>query len=78
MIATYGRIGAEKGEMYGKRTYRYPLRMFREFSVDSYDVAAAFYLVKPYSYEKLVQALTRCGAELLEQNQCVMVPEAAG
>lgn len=28
MIATYGRIGAEKGEMYGKRTYRYPLRMF--------------------------------------------------
>lgn len=50
----------------------------REFAVDSYDVAAAFYLVKPYSYEKLAQALTRCGAELLEQNQCVMVPGAAG
>jgi len=50
----------------------------REFAVDSYDVAAAFYLVKPYSYEKLAQALTRCGAKLLEQNQCVMVPGAAG
>ncbi|KAI4442693.1 LytR/AlgR family response regulator transcription factor [Schaedlerella arabinosiphila] len=34
----------------------------REFAVDSYDVAAAFYLVKPYSYEKLAQVLTRCGA----------------
>ena len=50
----------------------------REFAVDSYDVAAAFYLVKPYSYEKLAQALTRCRAELLEQSQCVMVPGAAG
>ncbi len=50
----------------------------REFAVDSYDVAAAFYLVKPYSYEKLALALTRCGTELLEQNQCVMVPGAAG
>ena len=50
----------------------------REFAVDSYDVAAAFYLVKPYSYEKLAQALTRCGAEILEQSQCVMVPGAAG
>ena len=35
----------------------------REFAVDSYDVAAA---------------LTRCGAEILEQSQCVMVPGAAG
>ena len=50
----------------------------KEFAVDSYDVSAAFYLVKPYSYEKLAQALTRCGAKLLEQNQCVMVPGAAG
>lgn len=50
----------------------------REFAVDSYDVAAAFYLVKPCSYEKLAQALTRCGAELLEQSQCVMVPGTAG
>jgi DNA-binding LytR/AlgR family response regulator len=50
----------------------------REFAVDSYDVAAAFYLVKPYSYEKLAQALTRCDAELLEQKQCVMVPGTAG
>lgn len=28
VIATYGRIGAEKGEMYGERTYTYPKRMF--------------------------------------------------
>ena len=50
----------------------------REFAVDSYDVAAAFYLLKPYSYEKLAQALNRCGVDLLEQSQCVMVPGAAG
>lgn len=28
VIATYGRIGAEKGDMYGERTYNYPKRMF--------------------------------------------------
>lgn len=49
-----------------------------EFAVDSYEVGAAFYLVKPFSKEKLEQALSRCGAGLLEQGQSVMVPGEAG
>ena len=49
----------------------------REFAVDSYEVGAAFYLVKPFTYKKLAQALTRCGTELLEQSQCVAVPGTA-
>lgn len=28
VIATYGRIGAAKGELYGERSCKYPLRMF--------------------------------------------------
>ena len=44
-----------------------------EFAVDSYEVGAAFYLVKPFSKEKLEQALLRCGAGLLEQGQSVIV-----
>ena len=35
------------------------------------------YLVKPFSYENLTQALSRCSAELLEQSQCVIIPGAA-
>ena len=45
-----------------------------EFAVDSYAVAAAYYLVKPLTYEKLVRALTRCQAKDLEQRSFVMVP----
>lgn len=45
-----------------------------EFAVDSYEVGAAYYLVKPFSYENLTQALSRCSAELLEQSQCVIIP----
>ena len=48
-----------------------------EFAVDSYEVGAAYYLVKPFSYENLTQALSRCSAELLEQSQCVIIPGAA-
>lgn len=49
-----------------------------EFAVDSYEVDSSWYLVKPYSYEKLSQALARCGADFLEQNQCVAVPGKQG
>lgn len=49
-----------------------------EFAVDSYDVSATFYLVKPYSYEKLTQALIRCRTKFLEQEQYVMVPSTVG
>ena len=45
--------------------------------MDSYEVGAAYYLVKPFSYENLTQALSRCSAELLEQSQCVIIPGAA-
>lgn len=44
--------------------------------MDSYEVGAAYYLVKPFSYENLTQALSRCSAELLEQRQCVIIPGA--
>lgn len=49
-----------------------------EFAVDSYDVDSSWYLVKPYSYEKLSQALARCGADFLEQNQCLTIPGKYG
>lgn len=49
-----------------------------EYAVDSYDVDSSWYLVKPYSYEKLSQALARCGADFLEQNQYVTVPGKQG
>ena len=45
--------------------------------MDSYEVGAAYYLVKPFSYENLTQALSRCSAELLEQSQCVIIPGVA-
>lgn len=46
-----------------------------DFAVDSYEVDASFYLVKPYAYEKLCRAMDRCGAGLLEQEQSVMMPD---
>lgn len=49
-----------------------------EFAVDSYDVDSSWYLVKPYSYDKLSQALARCGADYLEQNQCLAIPGKQG
>lgn len=45
-----------------------------EFAVDSYDVDSSWYLLKPYSYDKLSQALARCGADFLEQNQYLSIP----
>lgn len=49
-----------------------------EFAVESYDVNSSYYLVKPYSYEKLSIALDRCGASALEQEQFIYVPGRSG
>lgn len=49
-----------------------------EFAVDSYDVDSSYYLVKPYPYEKLCQALTRCSASLIENSQSLLVPTKNG
>lgn len=49
-----------------------------EFAVDSYDVDSSWYLVKPYSYEKLSHALARCCASWQEQNQFLLVPGKKG
>ncbi len=46
-----------------------------DFAVDSYEVSASFYLVKPYTYEKLCRAMEHCGAGLLEQGQSVTTPD---
>ena len=45
-----------------------------EYAVDSYEVDSSYYLVKPYSYEKLSLALDRCSAAFLEQGQFIIVP----
>ncbi len=49
-----------------------------DFAVDSYEVDSSWYLVKPYSYEKLSDALTRCSAFWKEQNQFLLVPGKKG
>lgn len=49
-----------------------------EFAVDSYEVDSSYYLVKPYPYEKLCQALMRCSASLLENSQSLLVPVKNG
>ena len=38
-----------------------------EFAVDSYEVAASWYLLKPYSYDMLKRALSRCAVAAREQ-----------
>lgn len=45
-----------------------------DFAVDSYEVDSTWYLLKPYTYDKLIQALGRCEAHLLEQTQSVLIP----
>lgn len=42
-----------------------------DFAVESYEVSAAYYLLKPYSYEKLRDALDRSQAQRLEQGQYI-------
>lgn len=49
-----------------------------EFAAESYEVDSSYYLVKPYSYEKLALALSRCGTALLEQGQMLVVPGKDG
>ncbi len=49
-----------------------------EFAAESYEVSSAFYLVKPYPYEKLSLALDRCNAAFLEERQSITVPGEKG
>lgn len=49
-----------------------------EYAVESYDVNASYYLVKPYSYEKFKDALNRCEADYLEEFQCIQIPLQSG
>ena len=49
-----------------------------EFAVDSYEVDSSYYLVKPYTYEKLCQALLRCSASLIESSQSILMPVKNG
>ncbi len=46
-----------------------------EFAVESYEVDASWYLVKPYSYQKFSKALHHCGLRLLEQKQHIVIGE---
>lgn len=45
-----------------------------DFATDSYEVNASWYLLKPYSYEKVKQALDRCSEALLERVRFISVP----
>ncbi len=49
-----------------------------EFAVDSYEVDSSWYLVKPYSYEKLSKALNRCGTTFLAQGQFIIIHGKTG
>lgn len=49
-----------------------------EYAVDSYEVDSSWYLVKPYSYEKLSRALARCSASWQEHNQYLLVSGKMG
>ena len=49
-----------------------------EFAVDSYEVESSWYLVKPYRYDTLLQALNRCCSAFLEQGQFLTVPGRNG
>lgn len=49
-----------------------------EFAVDSYEVDSSWYLVKPYSYEKLSQALDRCSLSWQEQNEFLLISGRSG
>lgn len=49
-----------------------------EFAVESYDLDSSWYLVKPYSYEKLSHALSRCCASWQKQNEFLLVSGKKG
>ena len=46
-----------------------------EFAVDSYEVNASWYIVKPYTYQKFSKALKHCGISILEQKQHIIIGE---
>lgn len=50
----------------------------RDFAVESYELDAAWYLVKPYSKETLARALEKCGMAWLEQERFVELPGPHG
>lgn len=49
-----------------------------DFATDSYEVNASWYLIKPYGYEKVKQALDRCSEILLEKARFISVPGQNG
>jgi len=49
-----------------------------DFAVESYRVSAAYYLLKPYSYDDLRDALDRCEAQALERGQYIDLPGREG
>lgn len=49
-----------------------------DFAVESYEIAAAWYLVKPYSREALGRALERCDMARLEQERFLELPGPGG
>lgn len=49
-----------------------------EYAVESYEVDCSYYLIKPYSDEKLAAAFARCQSGLLEKEQSVCVPGRYG
>lgn len=49
-----------------------------DFAVDSYEVDSSWYLVKPYSADKLNAALDRCGSLFLEAEKFITVPAKYG
>ncbi len=51
---------------------------FAGFAVDSYEVNSTYYLVKPFSPQKLSQAMERCKALCLEREQSISIPGQDG
>lgn len=49
-----------------------------DFAVQSYEVGASGYLVKPYTKDRFIQTMNRCRVESLEHTQSIMVPGAGG
>lgn len=49
-----------------------------DFAVESYEVGASGYLVKPYTRDKFLQTMNRCRIESLEHAQSVIVPGEGG
>ena len=49
-----------------------------EFAVDSYEVGASYYILKPVTPERVAFALDRCGIESMERDISVIVPSRNG